>query len=147
MTAAAQAPGATPIVLTRQECLALLAGAVIGRVVVPMGATGRPVVRPVNYAFDTVSQSVVFRSAPGGKLHALLLAAQACFEVDAFDPGNRTGWSVIIQGVTEPVTDAMEVRRLEGLTLHSWVTGAGGQLMRIRARTISGRRIEAGSPE
>jgi nitroimidazol reductase NimA-like FMN-containing flavoprotein (pyridoxamine 5'-phosphate oxidase superfamily) len=130
--------------LTREECLTLLAGAVIGRVVVPMGTTGRPVVRPVNYTFDTVSQSVVFRSAPGGKLHALLGAAQACFEVDAFDLSNRTGWSVIIQGVTEPVTDSMEVRRLERLTPPSWVTGTDGQLIRIRARTVTGRRIEAG---
>jgi nitroimidazol reductase NimA-like FMN-containing flavoprotein (pyridoxamine 5'-phosphate oxidase superfamily) len=136
----------TLITLSRDECLELLGSAVIGRVVVPIGAAGRPVIRPVNYAFDTVSQSVVFRSAAGGKLYALLHAAQAWFEVDAFEPANRTGWSVIIQGVTEPVTDPMEVRRLERLRLHSWVTGTSGQLMRIRARTVSGRRIEAGEP-
>jgi nitroimidazol reductase NimA-like FMN-containing flavoprotein (pyridoxamine 5'-phosphate oxidase superfamily) len=129
--------------LSRDECLELLASAVIGRVVVPSGASRRPVIRPVNYAFDPASQSVVLRSAPGGKLHALLHATEAWFEVDAFDPDNRTGWSVIVHGVTEPVTAPTEVRRLERL-LHSWVTGTTGQLIRIRARTVSGRRIEAG---
>jgi nitroimidazol reductase NimA-like FMN-containing flavoprotein (pyridoxamine 5'-phosphate oxidase superfamily) len=132
--------------LSRDECLELLGGAVIGRVVVALGASRRPVIRPVNYAFDPPSQSVVFRSAPGTKLHALLHAAEACFEVDAFDPDNRTGWSVIIQGVTEPVTAPAEVRRLESLTLHSWLTGTTGQLIRIRARTVSGRRLEPSRP-
>jgi nitroimidazol reductase NimA-like FMN-containing flavoprotein (pyridoxamine 5'-phosphate oxidase superfamily) len=137
----------SPLVeLSRDECLELLTGAVIGRVVVPIGASRRPVIRPVNFAFDPASQSVVFRSVPGGKLHALLHAAEASFEVDAFDPEHRTGWSVIIQGVTEPVTAPTEVRRLERLTLHSWLTGTNGQLIRIRARTVSGRRIQAGRP-
>jgi nitroimidazol reductase NimA-like FMN-containing flavoprotein (pyridoxamine 5'-phosphate oxidase superfamily) len=132
--------------LSRDECLELLADGVIGRVVVPIGASRRPVIRPVNYAFDPSSQSVVFRSASGSKLHALLHAEEASFEVDAFDPDNRTGWSVIIQGVTEPVTAPTEVRRLEGLTLYSWLTGTTGQLIRIRARTVSGRRIGSGRP-
>jgi hypothetical protein len=132
----------TLVTLSRGECLHLLSTGTVGRVVVTLGVGNRPVIRPVNYAFDTVSQSVVFRSTAGVKLHALSRASHACFEADALDSASRTGWSVIIDGVTEPVTDQTEIRRLEQLGLHSWVTGASGQLMRIRARTVSGRRIE-----
>ena len=42
-------------------------------------------IRPVNYVFDPVSQSVMFRSEPGSKLHALLHATRACFAVDDVD--------------------------------------------------------------
>jgi nitroimidazol reductase NimA-like FMN-containing flavoprotein (pyridoxamine 5'-phosphate oxidase superfamily) len=133
--------------LTRAECLSLLATGAIGRVVVTIGAQSRSVIRPVNYVFDAVSQSVVFRSTPGGKLYALLHSTSACFEADDIDVAARTGWSVIIMGVTEPVRDAMELRRLGRLALHSWVAGPDAELIRIRARTVSGRRISVATPD
>lgn len=140
------APAETTVELSRDECLELLGTGVVGRVVVPIGASLRPVIRPVNYAFDVVSQSVVFRSTAGSKLYALLHSTRACFEVDDIDAEARRGWSVIIEGVTEPVVDVMELRRLERLSLDSWVTGPGSRWIRIRARTVSGRRIEAARP-
>jgi uncharacterized protein len=133
--------------LTRAECLNLLATGSIGRVAVTIGARSRPMIRPVNYVFDTVSQSVVFRSTPGSKLYALLHSTTACFEADDIDVAARTGWSVIIEGVTEPVRDATELRRLGHLALHSWVAGPESQLIRIRARTVSGRRVSAATPD
>ncbi len=135
------APRSTIEELSRSECLELLAQSVIGRVVVSIGAGDRPVIRPVSYAFDDVSQSVVFRSVEGSKLYALLHSVRACFEVDAIDPVSRSGWSVIIEGVTELVTQPVEVRRLEGLSLESWITEGADRWIRIRARTVSGRRI------
>ena len=108
---------------------------------VTIGAERRPVIRPVNYVFDTVSQSIMFRSAPGTKLYALLHSTRACFEVDDVD--DRSGWSVVIEGVTEAVTNVMELRRLERLALQTWVTDPEARWIRIRARTVSGRRIGA----
>jgi uncharacterized protein len=102
-----------------------------------------PVIRPVNYVFDDRSQSIVFRCARGTKLISLLAAARAWFEVDEIDPAGCTGWSVIIAGVTEPVTERHEIARLERLALHSWVAGPGAHWIRIRARVVSGRRITA----
>jgi nitroimidazol reductase NimA-like FMN-containing flavoprotein (pyridoxamine 5'-phosphate oxidase superfamily) len=129
--------------LTRAECLHLLGEASVGRVVVTIGARSQPVIRPVTYMFDTVSQSIVFRSAAGSKLYALLHATGACFEVDAIDPEGRGGWSVIIEGVVEAVRDVIELRRLEGLGLATprWVVGPDVRWVRIRARTVSGRRV------
>ena len=76
-----------------------------------------PVIRPVNYVFDERSQWVAFRTADGSKFHAMLVNGNAAFEIDGIDPGARTGWSVIIVGMTEEVTSPGEVRRLDRLGL------------------------------
>jgi nitroimidazol reductase NimA-like FMN-containing flavoprotein (pyridoxamine 5'-phosphate oxidase superfamily) len=127
--------------LTREECVGLLSTAGIGRVVV-LTAGGTPVIRPVNYVFDEASQSVVFRCTGVTKLISLLRAARAWFEVDEIHPVGRTGWSVIVAGVTEIVTQHHEVARLERTGLHSWVAGDECHWIRIRARVVSGRRID-----
>jgi uncharacterized protein len=127
--------------LSRQECLKLLASHSFGRLAVNGGGDSPPVIRPVNYVFDERSQSVVFRTAVGSKFYALLSAAHAAFEVDGIDEGSRTGWSVIVQGVTDEVTNQADVHRLDGLGLESWAPGPKAHWIHIRAWTISGRRI------
>jgi uncharacterized protein len=128
--------------LSRQECLGLLASHQFGRLAVEM--SGGPVIRPVNYVFDEPSQSVVFRTAPGSKFHALLRAADATFEIDGIDESSRSGWSVIIRGVTDEVTNPNEVRRLDRLGLEPWAPGPKRHWMHIRAWTVAGRRIVLG---
>lgn len=145
MSATAPSTPTGLVTLEREECLRLLREAAVGRVVV-LTAGQTPVIRPVNFVFDERSQSVVFRCSGGTKLISLLAAARAWFEVDEIDAANRTGWSVIIAGVTEPVTQRHEVARLERLALHSWVTGPDAHWIRIRARVVSGRRIQASAP-
>ena len=128
--------------LSREECLELLAANGIGRLAV--SGKDAPVIRPVNYAFDQPSQSVVFRTAPGSKFYALLRQNAATFEVDGVDPPTRSGWSVIVVGATEEVTNPADVRRLDGLGLEQWAPGEKPHWVRIRAWTVSGRRIIAG---
>ncbi|MGA2928312.1 MAG: pyridoxamine 5'-phosphate oxidase family protein [Solirubrobacteraceae bacterium] len=127
--------------LSRDECMALLSECRFGRLAVCTG-DGAPVVRPVNYVFDQSSQSVVFRTAPGSKLHALIRSAKAAFEIDDARPQERTGWSVIIVGVTEEVSSPSEIRRLEGIGIDPWGPGEKAHFVRIRAWTVSGRRIK-----
>jgi hypothetical protein len=91
--------------------------------------------------FDRSSQSVVFRSARGSKLTALALSAQAAFEVDDFDPSGRTGWSVIVIGRAEEVTEPVEAARLEQLGLCSLAPGVDPHWIRIHSTVVSGRRI------
>jgi uncharacterized protein len=126
------------LVLPREECLRLLAANRLGRLAV---ATGSPVIRPVNYVFDEPSQSVVFRTAEGSKLQALLLAGNAAFEIDGFDEHSQTGWSVLIAGRAERVSNPADLRRLERSRLESWAPGGKPHLVRVRALTVSGRRI------
>lgn len=126
--------------LSREECLHLLAWHHFGRLAVNVGE-GPPVIRPVNYVFDQHLQSVVFRTAPGSKFHALVHSAAAAFEIDGIDERSRTGWSVIIRGVTGEVTDPSEVNRLECLGLETWPPGPKRHWVHIRAWTVSGRRV------
>jgi uncharacterized protein len=136
------AASSTIVELAREECLRLLTTATVGRVVV-LTPGGTPVIRPVNYAFDAASQSVVFRCSEGTKLVALLRATRAWFEVDEIDRAAARGWSVIIAGVTEVITRPEDVRRLDGCVLASWVAAPTAQWIRVQARVVSGRRIVA----
>jgi hypothetical protein len=126
--------------LDRPECLRLLASHRFGRLAVSV-QNQPPMIRPVNYVFDDGTHSIVFRSGEGGKLRLLLGSRQAAFEIDGLDLSSRTGWSVVVKGVAEPITDPFEVRRLERAPLDPWAPGQRPHWLRIRARTISGRRI------
>jgi nitroimidazol reductase NimA-like FMN-containing flavoprotein (pyridoxamine 5'-phosphate oxidase superfamily) len=135
-------PSRRLVELSRAECLELLAQSSFGRVVLSSPSSSKPIIRPVNYRFDEHSKSVVFRSVEGSKFHALARSANALFEIDALDERGHTGWSVIISGATEQVTGPADIRRLEELGLALWAPGERPHWIRIRARTVSGRRIE-----
>jgi uncharacterized protein len=126
--------------LSREECLELLAAHDLGRIAVSLDE-GPPVIRPVNYLFDRVTQSVVMRTARGSKFHALLCASHASFEIDGIDQRSHTGWSVIIRGTTEEIVDRRDLRRLGERGLEPWAPGDKPHWIRIRAWTVSGRRI------
>jgi nitroimidazol reductase NimA-like FMN-containing flavoprotein (pyridoxamine 5'-phosphate oxidase superfamily) len=128
--------------LSREECLQLLAEHRFGRLAVN-GGKGPPLVRPVNYVFDERLQSVVFRTAAGSKFYALAASTEAAFEIDGIDEAGHTGWSVLMQGVTEEITQPAAIRRLDELGLETWAPGYKSHWLHIRAWTVSGRRIVA----
>jgi nitroimidazol reductase NimA-like FMN-containing flavoprotein (pyridoxamine 5'-phosphate oxidase superfamily) len=128
--------------LARDECIRLLALTRFGRLAVsPPDWRAPPIIRPVTYVFDRTSQSIVFRSARGSKFTALLLSGQAAFEIDGIEPATKTGWSVIVEGPIEEITDTAEIYRLQRLKLHPWAPGEKPHWIRIRAITVSGRQI------
>jgi nitroimidazol reductase NimA-like FMN-containing flavoprotein (pyridoxamine 5'-phosphate oxidase superfamily) len=133
--------------LDQPECRRLLAATSLGRIAVSVAAWDHPVIRPVNYVFDEDSQSVLIRSDEGAKLIALLQSAKAAFEIDGFDPAGHVGWSVIVVGVTEEVTNPAELRRIARLGLQPWAPGDKGRWVRLRANRVSGRRIASVSGE
>lgn len=133
-------PGESLVELSRDECLALLGSNSFGRLAVSGGGES-PIIRPVNYIFDHRSQSVVFRTAAGSKLHFLVRAAKAAFEIDGIDPETRTGWSVIVAGVAEQITNPTELQRVAELGLDTWPGGERHHWTRIRTGTVSGRRV------
>jgi uncharacterized protein len=127
-------------VLSVDECLQLLNNhrPRIGRVSFATG--GRPVILPVNFVF--FEGSVVFRTGAGAKLSAAAKGEHVAFEIDEIDPTWREGWSVLVQGRAEEVTDAEERARLEKLPLRPWGPGDKSAYVRIMSTEISGRRIE-----
>jgi uncharacterized protein len=133
-------PRTNAAVLDRQECLTLLVASRFGRLAVSI-PDKPPVIRPVYYLFDEPSMSVVIRSTRGSKLGALLRSQQAAFEIDGIDDSGTSGWSVIITGITEEITRRAEIERLLASGLESWAPGDSHTLVRIRAFTVTGRRI------
>lgn len=129
--------------LSRAQCLALLAAGNFGRVVACVPPSEVPIVRPVNYRFDVPSQSVVFRTIEGTKLFALARCGRACFEIDGHDQDARSGWSVVVLGGAEAVTQPAEAARLGRLGVATWPEGEPARWIRIRAQAVTGRRLAA----
>lgn len=124
-------------VLSEDECHALLAGGHLGRVALVQG--GRPMILPVNYVLDDAS--VVFRTDEGSKLDAAIRGAEVAFEVDGVNNQQRTGWSVVVRGPVEHVTDSTELERLRRIPLAPWAPGAKLHYVRVRPDEVTGRRI------
>lgn len=124
-------------VLPRTECLALLATATVGRLGVSIAAL--PVILPVNYCLH--DDAVVIRTIPGTKLDAATTQAVVAFEVDDHDADGTAGWSVLVQGVAEEVTDPAELEGLQALPLRAWAfpSGEAHRFLRIHTAFISGR--------
>ena len=122
--------------LSRQECLALLAHAPLGRLGVVV--RGRPLVFPVNFTLD--GEAVVFRTAEGTKLHAAHHGPVA-FECDGVETLYHTGWSVLVLGTADEVRNPIDVARLERLPLTPWCDADKPIWLRIRAESITGRRV------
>jgi uncharacterized protein len=119
-------------------CMALLEANHFGRVAV-VDDRG-PVILPVNYLL--VDGDVIFRSDEGTKLDAAVDAAPATFEIDGADERTRTGWSVVVRGRLEEVTDPGEVDRLARLPLQPFAGGNRERFLRVVAAQVSGLRID-----
>ena len=123
--------------LSRAQCLRLLSGIRIGRVVVTLGAF--PAAFPVNFAL--LDDDVVFRTAPGTKLSAALAGAAVAFQADRIDPIRGNGWSVLLQGSASILTAPEELERARALRIRPWAPGDRPHFVRIRAEVVSGRRL------
>ncbi len=122
-----------PTVMSREECLQLLATLSIGRLALTRRAAP-PLVVPVNYVLD--GEAVVFRTDPGEKLD-LAQGHAVSFQVDAIDPMHRRGWSVLVCGIAREADPSESARRLE-----PWAGGPKRHWLAIEPDTISGRRVE-----
>lgn len=123
-------------VLTRDECLDLIATATLGRVGLTSGAL--PVVLPVN--FRLLGDRIFIRTGHGTKLDAAVSDAVVAFEVDDFDPMDHTGWSVMITGRASEVDPEAEPV-LDREILPRWAPQGNGRVISISTELVSGRRI------
>lgn len=124
--------------LDRDECISLLRhGGFVGRL--GLIVDGRPLVFPVNFMFD--NDAVVFCTAAGTKLHAIVNGVDVAFEIDDSRALHHSGWSVLVQGRAEVVTDSGAVARFRGGPLRPWAKGARANWIRVPLGEVSGRRI------
>lgn len=125
-------------VLDRQECLRRMAKVQVGRVVYTRRAL--PAVLPVNFSLDTDS-SVLLRTSARSDLVRAIDGVVVAFEADDFDPSTRSGWSVVVTGRANLVTDPAEHERLSRTGPRSWVVPTEGVFLRIEAELVTGREL------
>ena len=129
-------------VLARDECLRLLRGSLVGRVIVTDRAL--PAAFPVNFA--VLDDDVVFRTTAGSKLEAASAQAVVAFEVDDLDPVGQSGWSVLVQDLAGLVAGPVDLARAHALPLHPWAPGQRLEFVPIRSEIVSGRRLLQPAP-
>lgn len=121
--------------LDTHECLELLGTRSVGRVA--FDAEDGPVVLPVNYVVH--GQGVLFRTSPHNTIARHIGGTRSAFEVDEIDDFTQSGWSVLLRGPAELVEDVQGLPR-EARPV-PWVEGTRSLYVRIRASSITGRRL------
>ena len=95
-------------------------------------------IRPVNYTL--AGADVVVRTGMGSILAAAQGNLPVTFEADDLEPCLRAGWSVLVIGTAESLGSTSEAARLRA-SVHPWARGTRENVLRIRAREITGRRL------
>jgi uncharacterized protein len=104
--------------LTVPECRELLTRHHFGRFGF-MDAVGvLPSIVPVNYLLN--NDRIVIRTDAGSKLVAALRGAPVAFEVDGVDQDHQVGWSVVVRGRAEEITDEDKLAELRQTPLLAW---------------------------
>ncbi len=131
--------------LPEAECRQLLGTRTLGRVGLTSGAL--PVIVPVEYVYE--NGCVTFRTQRDAKLRAATEGDVLAFEVDAYDPATRRGWSVLVLGRATVVTSGAAAGQLPML---DDARGDGGSVrprechyVRIHCELVRGRRLTSSS--
>jgi nitroimidazol reductase NimA-like FMN-containing flavoprotein (pyridoxamine 5'-phosphate oxidase superfamily) len=122
-----------------EECADLLDEASVGRLGVVVD--GRPEIFPVAHVYDRDTGCVVFPTNVGTKLHGALHWPWVAFEVDGLEADGTAGWSVLVVGRSETVTDPQLIDRASRRRSILWRTGGGVRWVRIVPSKVTGRRI------
>ncbi|MGW1148097.1 helix-turn-helix domain-containing protein [Streptomyces sp. NPDC002454] len=123
--------------LSERECWERLGTHGVGR----LGLRGdqTPVILPVNFLVD--GRSIVYRTEPGSPA-AVESGAPLSFEADHLDDVRSRGWSILVTGVAESVTD---VETLSALTRRTgsrpWAEGRRTRWIRVVPREVTGRDL------
>jgi nitroimidazol reductase NimA-like FMN-containing flavoprotein (pyridoxamine 5'-phosphate oxidase superfamily) len=128
--------------LDRQECLAMLAVVPVGRIVYTRLAL--PAVLPVNFCLDHDGAVLVCTSS--SDLVTAIDGAVVAFEADELDAALHSGWSVVIVGSANLVTDPAEHARLLRTGPRSWAPAPQEVYVRIASALVTGRQLVGGRP-
>lgn len=130
-------------VLSEEESRILLGSGEVGRVGVVV--SGQPLIFPVNYVLD--GRWVVVHTDFGAMLGGASFDRVA-FEVDSFDATTRSGWSVLVQGMGNDVTDSLDhtSEHLQTVPVSPWAPGPKPRLLRINTTIVTGRRFRGRPP-
>jgi nitroimidazol reductase NimA-like FMN-containing flavoprotein (pyridoxamine 5'-phosphate oxidase superfamily) len=83
--------------------------------------------------------SVIFRTSPFGPLAGLVRRTSVAFEIDNIDEENKSGWSVLVLGFAEALTDDYLLTSAWETGPVPWADGVRNLFIEIKPRKISGR--------
>ena len=126
-------------ILSDEECWEFLGSQEFGRLAFHLAEQVH--ITPINYAVD--AGTLLFRTAEGSKLLAVVMNPDIAFEVDAYD--DETAVSVILRGGAR-LLEEDEAHRSENVPLRPWVPTLKYNVVEIRPTEISGRRFELAKP-
>lgn len=130
-----------PTEMSRHDAETLLGSGVAGRV--GFCAADGPHVVPVNYS--VVDDAVMLRTTPYSELATAARDSVVAFEVDDLDVEQHRGWSVVVRGRMEAVTDRAELDRVDEVwPPRPWAGGHRPLLLRIPLDEVSGRVVGRG---
>ncbi|MDO5627016.1 MAG: pyridoxamine 5'-phosphate oxidase family protein [Mobilicoccus sp.] len=124
---------------TRDECFELLRKEEFGRLAFTLD--GEAHIVPINYAVD--GERLVFRTAEGNKLTAILAGSSVAFEID--DISSEWAASVIVRGVAAELPPE-EARWADQLRLRPWLRSDKQHVVAITPTEISGLRFRLHRP-
>jgi uncharacterized protein len=125
--------------LTQDECWDELRREEFGRLAFLLGDELN--LLPINYAVD--ADTLLFRTAEGGKLLGVVMHPEIVFEIDKFDDEHAV--SVVVRGIAMKLEED-EAHRAENVPLRPWVDTAKYNVVEIRPTGISGRRFDLHRP-
>ena len=126
-------------VMTSEECWDLLRDEEFGRLAYLL--VDEVHITPINYAVD--GRSLLFRTAEGDKLLAVVMGYEVAFEIDRY--GEDWARSVVVRGPARLLPED-EAHRAENVPLRPWTTTLKYNVVEIEPKVVSGRAFELSRP-
>jgi uncharacterized protein len=134
-------PGVT--ILDASMCWSLLRSTEVGRLAVAVAH--HPDIFPINFLVD--HGTIVFRTAEGSKLAAVVTSPNVAFEADGYDPGAGDAWSVVVKGRAQEIKTLNDLVETAEFPLFPWQAGPKQRFVRIVPDDISGRQFHVVGPQ
>lgn len=125
--------------LTTGECWEMLREEEFGRLAFRL--VDELHITPVNYA--VCDGALLFRTAEGSKLLAVVMGAEVAFEIDRY--GEDWARSVVVRGSARLLPED-EAHRAETVPLRPWVPTLKYNVVEIAPTVVSGRAFELSRP-
>jgi nitroimidazol reductase NimA-like FMN-containing flavoprotein (pyridoxamine 5'-phosphate oxidase superfamily) len=125
--------------IPKSRCEELLAQHKAGRVA--WNPADGPKIMPVTYQYW--NGMVVFRTAPDGPLASLTRRTHVAFEIDQIDEDQEKGWSVVVLGFSEGVTQRYTLSTLWRDGPVPWAGGVRNVFVAITPQSITGRAVKS----
>jgi nitroimidazol reductase NimA-like FMN-containing flavoprotein (pyridoxamine 5'-phosphate oxidase superfamily) len=123
--------------MTRGECLEAMAAKTVGRLA--YATDDGPRIIPVNYVHT--EDGVIFRTVPDGEVARHALDTSCAFEIDEIDEFFEAGWSVLVVGVAQLLTEADFQRLRFGKIPEPWADGPRVLFVKLPLLRVTGRQL------